>query len=76
MKIKKIIRQHRRDFTALYICEHCSAEQESIGYDDDYFHHKVIPEMICKECDKKAPKNYQALGTKYAAHQIGRPAFD
>lgn len=38
MKIKKIISQHRRDFQAVYECEHCGYTVESYGYDDEYFH--------------------------------------
>jgi hypothetical protein len=69
MRIKKILSQYRRDFEAIYVCEHCAAEQESIGYDDDCFHNEVIPNMECKDCGKKSPEDYQALGTKYADHQ-------
>lgn len=36
MKIKKIISQHRRDFQAVYECEHCEHTVESYGYDDDF----------------------------------------
>lgn len=65
MKIKEIISQHRRDFTAIYECEHCSAIQTSSGYDDRNFHHNVIPEMRCKSCGEKSPETYRANGTKY-----------
>jgi len=50
MKIKEIIFQNRRDFKAMYICEHCGNEEEGRGYDDDYFHNNVIPNMKCKKC--------------------------
>ncbi len=52
MKIKKIIDQHRRDFTAIYECQHCQHEQRGNGYDDAYFHEKVIPSMKCESCGK------------------------
>jgi rubrerythrin len=65
MKIKEIISQNRRDFRAVYICEHCNHEYESSGYDDTYFHKKVIPDMECPECKKKADNNYRPLATKY-----------
>lgn len=52
MKIKRIVRQHRRDFTAIYECQHCSHTQEGQGYDDSYFHESVIPKMPCQECGK------------------------
>lgn len=52
MIIKKITNQNRRDFTALYECQFCGTTQEGSGYDDAYFHKKVIPEMKCKSCGK------------------------
>ena len=65
MKIKKIIWQHRRDFTAIYECEHCSQEKEAGGYDDANFHENVIPTMPCKACGKVSPSDYRPLTTKY-----------
>ncbi len=65
MKIKKIISQSRRDFTAIYECEHCGYETEGYGYDDVHFHLNVIPKMKCRKCGKEADKNYRALTTKY-----------
>jgi hypothetical protein len=50
MKIKKIIWQHRRDFTAIYICEHCDQEQTAGGYDDLHFHHRALPRTLCSYC--------------------------
>lgn len=70
MKIKKIISQSRRDFTALYVCEHCGNEREGGGYDDDNFHRNVIPNMACKFCGQKSPSDYQPMGTKHAADQV------
>lgn len=66
MKIKKILRQHRRDFTAIYECEHCSHTFETYGYDDANFHQNVIPSWACPECGKVAPpEEYRPLTTKY-----------
>lgn len=65
MKIKKILHQHRRDFRAIYECEHCGHEYEDQGYDDYYFHNVVIPSKKCPECGKKADESYRALSTKY-----------
>lgn len=65
MKIKRIKSQHRRDFTAVYECEHCGNEHEGTGYDDSYFHNHVIPEMKCEKCGKKSPDDYRPLSTKY-----------
>lgn len=66
MKIKRIIKQHRRDFWADYECEHCGhIDKNKSGYDDNYFHTKVIPEMKCPECKKTASSEYRPLTTKY-----------
>jgi adenylylsulfate kinase-like enzyme len=61
MRIKEILSQSRRDFRALYECEHCGKLEGGTGYDDEYFHRKVIPEMECKGCGKKADENYRPL---------------
>jgi hypothetical protein len=52
VKIKIKESQHRRDFTALYECEHCGATKRDYGYDDAYFHTSVIPAMVCEQCGK------------------------
>lgn len=65
MKIKTILSQSRRDFTAVYECEHCGHTEEGYGYDDSNFHHNVIPNMECGSCGKKAPENHRPLTTKY-----------
>lgn len=65
MKIKTIKSQHRRDFTAVYECEHCSHTQEGSGYDDSNFHQNVVPTMVCESCHQKADLSYLPLATKY-----------
>jgi Zn ribbon nucleic-acid-binding protein len=70
MKIKTITFQHRRDFEAIYECEHCGATDKGYGYDDDNFHRNVIPAMTCKKCGKKAPDTYRPLATKYRADEV------
>lgn len=65
MKIKEILYQNRRDFQAIYECEHCGYEKRGSGYDDQFFHEKVIPDMKCPKCGKKAPENYRPMATKY-----------
>lgn len=65
MKIKKILRQYRRDFTAEYECEHCGKVVEGYGYDDTHFHAQVIPQMVCSGCGKRSPDDYRPLATKY-----------
>lgn len=66
MRIIEIISQMRRDFSALFECEHCKQTETIKGcYDDSYFHQKVIPKMKCKNCGKKSDENYRSLQTKY-----------
>lgn len=65
MKIKEILNQRRRDFKAIYQCEHCGYEVEGAGYDDSNFHKNVIPKWICPKCRQSAPDNYRPLTTKY-----------
>jgi Zn ribbon nucleic-acid-binding protein len=65
MKIKELLSQHRRDFYAVYECEHCGFTKKGSGYDDANFHNNVIPSMVCEKCGKKAPENHRALTTKY-----------
>lgn len=70
MHIKKIKDQYRRDFTAIYECEHCGHISEGRGYDDTYFHTKVVPGMKCAACGKKADADYRPLATKYPDSQV------
>lgn len=70
MKIKTIKSQHRRDFTAIYECEHCGATMEGNGYDDDNFHQNVIPKMKCEKCGKTAGDDYRPLKTKYESWEV------
>lgn len=71
MFIKKMVSQHRRDFIAIYECEHCRVETTSSGYDDDYFHVSFIPNMICPSCYKTSgAMAYQPRNTKYSAEEI------
>ena len=70
MKIKTITDQNRRDFHAIYECEHCGHEAESYGYDDANFHQNVIPKMKCKKCGLTAGDDYRPLTTKYPEGQV------
>ena len=65
MRIKEKLSQNRRDFTAIYECEHCGETKEAGGYDDGYFHQNVIPKMKCKKCGKIADETYSPLQTRY-----------
>jgi len=67
MRIKEILSQNRRDFTAIYIC-HCGHKTKGDGYDDEHFHNNVIPNMACTKCGqtaKDAAEEYRPLATKY-----------
>lgn len=70
MKIKYIESQYRRDFYAIYECEHCGHEEKGSGYDDDNFHRNVIPKMKCKKCGETAAEDYRPMGTKYTSHEV------
>jgi ribosomal protein L37AE/L43A len=70
MKIKIITDQNRRDFHAVYVCEHCGHEKNGSGYDDDNFHRNVIPAMPCDACGKVAGDDYEPRGTKYPPHAV------
>ena len=65
MRIKEIISQNRRDFHAVYECEHCGATKKASGYDDANFHQNVIPSMACQSCGERAAESYRPLTTKY-----------
>ena len=65
MHIKEILSQHRRDFQAVYECEHCGHTEKGGGYDDAYFHENVIPAKKCSKCGKKAGEGYIPQETKY-----------
>ena len=69
MRIKEILSQNRRDFQAIYECEHCGDQFKQAGYDDTHFHQNVIPNMECKKCGKKASDTYRPLATKYEEGQ-------
>lgn len=71
MRIQKIISQHRRDFWADMVCEHCGHVEKNVsGYDDDNYHRNVIPNMVCEQCHKQAADDYRPLGTKYPSYKI------
>ena len=65
MRIKDIVSQSRRDFTAVYECEHCGHEHEGSGYDDTNFHKNVVPKMNCPECGRVASDSFRPLATKH-----------
>lgn len=54
MRLNYKTSQHRRDFNAVFECEHCGHQITRTGYDDTYFHTKVIPAMRCPRCQQTA----------------------
>ena len=70
MRIKKMLQQTRRDFTAVYECEHCHHEKTDFGYDDDNFHSNLMPDMKCTACGKTSPDTYTPRKTKYRKNEI------
>ena len=65
MFIRKILSQNRRDFEAIYQCEHCGYQETGGGYDDRNYHENVIPKRPCKSCGKIAGESYKPLSPKY-----------
>lgn len=71
MRIRTKLRQHRRDFWAIYECEHCGHETgEQDGYDDQNFHVNVIPNMTCPECGKTADPATPNTAPDVPAHVV------
>ena len=71
MRIKKILSQHRRDFTATIECEHCGNEDTLFGgYDDTFYHANVVPKIKWSKCGKVAPSDYRPLSTKYPESEV------
>jgi hypothetical protein len=53
MKIKEITSRMVFDFEATMECEHCGYIGElKTGYNDFFFHERIIPAMLCSECGK------------------------
>ena len=53
MKIQRMTSISRNDFTAIMECEFCGGTQElKTGYDDGYYHERVIPAMTCHACGR------------------------
>jgi len=66
MKIKKMLSQRRRGFTAIFACEHCGGAQIGCGYADADFHNNAIPNMKCGSCGKSSCKERQTICTQYS----------
>lgn len=64
MKISKVTYKHSNDFKADFECEWCGYSENEWGYNDHYFHSKVIPNMKCKKCDKSS-KEIESTSSPY-----------
>jgi C4-type Zn-finger protein len=54
MKLIEMTWISRKDFEGILECEHCGQHQTlAYGYDDERFHSKVIPAIICVACGKR-----------------------
>lgn len=69
MKIIKMLNQHRRDFSCEMECENCQSKTiNKSGYDYNYYHENVIPNMKCKDCGEStisSNKPIEPQATKY-----------
>ena len=65
MRIKSMLSQSRRDFVAMFECEHCGHTVRKSGYDNVNFHTNVIPKIACKKCGKTASDDYVPLEPRY-----------
>lgn len=70
MRIHHKISQSRRDFRAVYECEHCGHQRTDYGYDDENFHRNVIPDMNCEKCGEKAPTDAPKTAPDVPAHVV------
>ena len=59
MKIKEVTWQNRNDFYAILECEHCDNDTQILktGYNDVYYHTRVLPSITCAECKKDRAGN-------------------
>ena len=65
MRIQKIDSQHRNDFSATMVCEHCGRTRFlTTGYDDYNYHERVIPAMHCQGCGKNRAGEIEEKATK------------
>ncbi len=60
MRIKEILSEHGRDFTATVECEHCGHTAKlTSGYHDAHYHEHVMPAMRCRNCGKDRAGNLE-----------------
>lgn len=72
MRIKKILSQHRNDFTATMVCEHCGHEaKNTTGYHDSFYHDEVIPSMVCANCKLNSAGELESAKTLDEARAKG-----
>lgn len=66
MKIKEVTWQNRNDFYAILECEHCDNNTQPLktGYNDSYYHAKVLPSIACVKCRKDRSGNITDQNTQ------------
>jgi len=65
MRINQFTYQHRRDFKAIFECEHCHNIYEDWGYDDANYHNNVLPTIKCPKCGLTSKDDYRPLQPLY-----------
>ena len=77
MKIKEITFQLGNDFHAIMKCEFCDCEKIlKSGYNDDFYHHKVIPNQKCPNCDKSTVSGNSLVHPNKAKERYERSASE
>lgn len=75
MKLVEMMRIHRNDFEGVLECEHCGSHQLlKYGYDDERFHHQVIPAIKCLKCEKRTTEQIPT-GISDPGYQGGQLVF-
>jgi Zn ribbon nucleic-acid-binding protein len=71
MKIQKFLSQHRSDFSAVMECEHCGhTDKLTTGYQDAFYHERVIPAMRCSACGKNRAGEVEHTDTSVSLQTI------
>jgi len=54
----------------MFECEHCGFTEIRTGYDDDFFHNTVVPNIKCFKCGKTASDTYEPREPRYKDWEI------
>ncbi len=58
MRIAKVIARHNKQMNLRFECEYCGYVFIGTGYDCEYFHESVVPELACDSCGKTAGSGF------------------